>query len=129
MTPKTFAVIGIAAALFRFSLGPVEGHDIYMHLHEKMDPAKMLCCGGDEKTGDCEAVTYQILPDGDAIFTSKRYSAQVRVAKDKIGWFSVPGGEWSEAHWCGKPGNPKLDPLQIDPGYVTYCAFIAAGGV
>jgi hypothetical protein len=120
----------LALTLTMFLSEPLAAHDIYMTLHEKMDISKMLCCGGDEKTGDCEAVTYQILPNGDAIFTSRRYGKPVLVAKDKIGWFGVPGGEYSEAHWCGRPGQfTHTDPTQIDPEFTTYCAFIAPGGV
>lgn len=109
-----------------------KAHDIYLPLREKGEPTGMLCCGGDEKTGDCEAIgsNYEILENGDAIMVSKRYGRAVRVAKSKIGWMSVPGGEYSEAHWCGRVGAvTSPTPDQIDPGMITYCAFIAPGGV
>lgn len=110
-------------------------HDIYTPLRSN---SGVPCCGGDPQTGDCEAVTYRILPNGDAVVTSKRYRAQIRVAKARITWSAVPGSR-DEAHWCGVPrsayfGNSaRPAPLQYppdntDPVFVTVCAFIDPGG-
>jgi hypothetical protein len=123
-----------------------QAHDIYKGLHEGLVPEGQLCCGGDPVTGDCEAVgtAYEVLPDGSAIFTSERYKRQVHVSKEKITWAFVPTGEFSEAHWCGKPRQSTTsgyapgsgygmtappDAVQPDPETWTYCAFIAPGGV
>lgn len=137
MTAKAFAVIGIAAACFRLSLGLALGHDIYSGLHEnEYEHTGMLCCGGDEKTGDCEAIhQYEVLPDGSAVFFTKRYSQDgaarpVRIAKEKIQWMMIAGGSHAEAHWCGRPSSSAIQITgQIDPNFMTYCAFIAPGGV
>lgn len=111
---------------------PTFAHDVYTQLRSTTG---QLCCGGDPVTGDCEAIgtNYKIEPDGDAIFESSRYHAQVRIARDKITWLPVPGGEESEAHWCGVPRSKVyLAPVNQenpDTSYWTYCAFIAPGGV
>ncbi len=84
-------------------------HDIYKELYEngryKNEGGKGLqCCGGDPYDGDCEPIgsNYAILPNGDAVFASQRYGANVLVARDKILWMSIRGGEFSQAHWCGR---------------------------
>lgn len=124
----------LALALTLFST-VVSSHDIYSNLHEGMSPAGRLCCGGDPNTGDCEAVysNYRILPNGDAVILTKRYGGQsVLIAKNRIQWFAVPGGEESEVHWCGKPRANTTYPQDaenIDPVFHTYCIFIRPGGV
>jgi hypothetical protein len=136
---KRFAALGLAAALFRLSMGEAYGHEYYNKLRESYDQTTgRLCCGGDPQTGDCEAVAYQILPNGDAIFFTSRYGQRkVLIAKERIFWMAVPGGEANEAHWCGKPRSAfpsagaalPVDAEQPDPEVWTYCAFIAPGGV
>jgi hypothetical protein len=124
----------LAAMMLVLAGWPAAGHDIYGSLRSN---SGVPCCGGDEKTGDCEPVTYRLLPNGDALVRSKRYRAQVRVAKGRITWSAVPGSK-NEAHWCGVPravyfGNgSRQAPLQYppddtDPLFVTICAFIDPG--
>jgi hypothetical protein len=130
------------AAVFAFAciLTRADAHDIYSNVREFNDPNKMICCGGGEHVGDCEAVEYRVIPDeqgGGALFLTKRYGGKwVHIAKDKIAWDKVKGGEAFEAHWCGKPyahmgefRPDKGDPLQPDPDFFTYCAFLQPGGV
>jgi hypothetical protein len=123
-----------AIAVVLLVSSPAAGHDIYSPLRSN---SGVPCCGGDPKTGDCEPVTYRLLPNGDALVTSRRYGAQIRVAKGRITWSSVPGSR-SEAHWCGVPraayfGNGgRQAPLQYppddtDPRFVTICTFIDPG--
>lgn len=124
----------IVFVLVYAALTPSKAHDIYNGLHEGLDPAAKLCCGGDPVTGDCEAVEYKVFANGDALIFSKRYQRSVMIARDKITWLAIPGGEAFEAHWCGKPIEkmgypPSPDPEQIDPQTYTYCAFIRPGGV
>lgn len=109
-------------------------HDIYNRLYEKGEPNGHLCCGGDPRTGDCEGIAdYEVLPNGDAIFQSRRYGKSVHIGKDKIGWMAIAGGEAYEAHWCGVPRTKvylaPIQPDNPDQEYWTYCAFIAPGGV
>jgi hypothetical protein len=115
--------------------GIAVGHDIYTPLRS---PSGVPCCGGDEKTGDCEPVTYRILPNGDALVSSRRYRARIHVARARITWSAVPGSK-AEAHWCGVPRStyfgsgpnpPRLQwpPDDTDPAFVTLCAFIDPGG-
>jgi hypothetical protein len=132
---RLFAIVGLAAAFMRLGVVPAHPHDVYFNLRNDLTPTGRLCCGGDPVTGDCEAVSYEMQPNGDAVFTSRRYGRKVLVGKDHITWAAVPGGEAFEAHWCGKP----RDKLMYSPGEVnadqpdtetwTYCAFIAPGGV
>jgi hypothetical protein len=125
-------LVAFASSAVLGSLAPAAAHDVYTQLRSTTG---QLCCGGDPVTGDCEAIgtRYKIEPDGDAIFMSSRYHAQVRIAKDKITWLPVPGGEDSEAHWCGVPRTKVyLAPVNAenpDLAFWTYCAFIAPGGV
>lgn len=135
MTRGLFSlVVGLASASMFFTgfLQPTFAHDVYTQLRST---SGQLCCGGDPVTGDCEAIgsRYRIEPDGDAIFESGRYHAQVRISRDKITWLPVPGGEESEAHWCGVPRSKVyLAPVNQenpDSSFWTYCAFIAPGGV
>jgi hypothetical protein len=125
----------LAAALACAGGQSASGHDIYMELRSKQG---LPCCGGDPKTGDCEPVTYSILPNGDALIVSKRYRARIRVAQARITWSAVPGSR-DEAHWCGVPRKhyygtgrnaPALmwPPDETDPDFVTLCAFIDPGG-
>lgn len=127
------ALIALAVlTCFMTTIG-ANAHDIYTHLREGGVPTGQLCCGGDPNTGDCEAVRYQMNPDGSATFFSRRYGVSVLIGADKITWMAVPGGEHSEAHWCGKSrqivSGAPIDDRNPDPAYWTYCAFIAPGGV
>lgn len=124
----------VASAFFMVAASavPVTAHDVYTQLRST---SGQLCCGGDPVTGDCEAIgsRYTIEPGGDAVFVSSRYQARVKIGRDKITWLPVPGGEDSEAHWCGVPRTKvNLAPVtdeNPDPSFWTYCAFIAPGGV
>jgi hypothetical protein len=125
-------VLSFASALLTGTTRPLLAHDVYTQLRSTTG---QLCCGGDPVNGDCEAIgsRYRIEPGGDAIFESGRYHAQVRIARDKITWLPVPGGEDSEAHWCGVPRSKVyLAPVNQDnpdASFWTYCAFISPGGV
>jgi hypothetical protein len=127
LVPVAFASTVIAAGVQSSA-----AHDVYTQLRST---SGQLCCGGDPVTGDCEAIglNYRIEPDGTAVFSSARYGATVRIGRDKITWLPVPGGEESEAHWCGVPRYKVfLAPVNDenpDNAYWTYCAFIAPGGV
>ncbi len=132
---RTVFTAAFAALLTCAACPLASSHDIYMGLRSKQG---LPCCGGDAKTGDCEPVTYSILPNGDALIVSKRYRARVRVAKARITWSAVPGSR-DEAHWCGAPrkqyyGSSRNAPVlmwppdETDPEFVTLCAFIDPGG-
>jgi hypothetical protein len=135
--PQFWMWLGLAAyavAVYFVWCGLVSAHDIYTTL--KQPDGVALCCGGT----DCEAVAYKILPTGDAIVSPrKNVQGEVLVPKDKITWMQVPGGEYSEAHWCGRKrysgtawgsvNDGATTPDQPDPTFWTYCAFIAPGGV
>lgn len=118
---------------------PARAHDIYGNLYSDGQqgsgrPNTHWCCNGDPEHGDCEAIgqNYRVLYNGDVIFHSRRYNADVTVLRDKILFMPVPGGEQSEAHWCGKPRasvyTTGTEPDQIDPKFWTYCAFLQMGG-
>ena len=135
MTRGLFPLLGVgvsAFSLFASTAIPVGAHDVYTRLRST---SGQLCCGGDPLTGDCEAIgtRYTLEPSGDAVFMSSRYQARVRIGRDKITWLPVPGGEDSEAHWCGVPRTQvSLAPVtheNPDPAFWTYCAFITPGGV
>jgi hypothetical protein len=115
-------------------------HDIYADLFEnggyRNEGAKGLpCCGDDPINGDCEPVgsAFSILPDGDFLFTSQRHHAQIQVARDKVLWMTLRGGEFSEAHWCGRlrrelvqsEGVHPPTTLNPDPVFWTFCAMIS----
>ena len=66
--------------------------------------------------------------------SSRRYGAEVLVARDRIVWSPVPGSA-APAHWCGIPrargvrgrqASP-VEPGNPDPSYLTICAFIDPG--
>ena len=70
-------------------------------------------------------------PQGDVVVSSRRYGAEVLVARDRIVWSPVPGSA-APAHWCGIPrargvrgrqASP-VEPGNPDPSYLTICAFI-----
>lgn len=122
---------------------PAHAHDIYGNLYSDGKqgsgrPNTHWCCNGDAEHGDCEAIgsNYRILDNGDVIMHSARFNRDVLVARDKVLYLPVPGGEASEAHWCGKPraamsegytpGSVNAD--QPDPDVYTYCAFLQLGG-
>lgn len=134
MSRMSQASLIVAAALGPLS-GSLAAHDIYTELRSQTG---LPCCGGDPRTGDCEPVTYRMLPNGNALVRSKRYGATIQVARARITWASVPGSR-DEAHWCGAPrvsyfGNGiRQPPLQYppddtDPRFVTICAYIDPGG-
>lgn len=65
--------------------GAALGHDIYNGVREGMSAAGRLCCGGDPVTGDCEAVDYRMLRNGDAVILSRRYGGkQIHIAGPRI---------------------------------------------
>lgn len=127
---RAFAVALLALAL----TAPARAHDIYLNLHRNYDGTGMLCCGGDEKTGDCEGISdFTVNADGSARMFSRRYNMSFTVAPHMITWMAVPGGDNFQAHFCGKPRaliSPDYTNLdQIDAGMWIYCAFITPGGV
>jgi hypothetical protein len=105
--------LGFAGGFFFH--GRSHAHDIYTNQREKGLPTGFPCCGGDPETGDCEAVQYRMLPNGDAVVTSNRYKRQVLIAGPRIAWMTIPGGEWSEAHWCGKPRSGMTSAQALPP--------------
>ena len=134
-------VIALAGLLVA---GPVFGHDIYSQVYEKngLPGQSRLCCGGDEKRGDCEGLDSDRIhetPDG-VYFLSRRYGAQVFVPKHRIHWDGPRTNGTMQladplnrpAHWCGRPrmdtdGAPNDD--NPDPRFITFCAFMLPGGV
>jgi hypothetical protein len=124
-----FALAAAVLFLVCVVVGKAKAHDIYGGVRS---PTGQLCCGGDPKTGDCEAVNYRMSADGSAWFVSNRYKAVVHVGASTIVWEPIPGSP-EEAHWCGVPRsrvhpNAPLDESNPDKEYWTYCAFIAPGG-
>lgn len=144
----TIGLFFIVTSGLLYFTSPAYPHDVYKGLQKdgSRDPngSYSPCCGGDPVTGDCEALDehqYQVLNNGDVVFSSKRYSAKVTVPRDKVVWLPVDD---KPAHWCGKPranmstgyspgssGVSTMSPTaeQPDPVYWTYCAFVAPGGV
>lgn len=105
-------------------------HDVYKGVYGRKGN---LCCGGDPQAGDCEALNWdQIHTDrGVTIIDSKRYGHPVLVPEDRIVWGGIPGEVPGTAgHWCGIPRVAgATSPDQPDPSFLTFCAFIAPGGV
>lgn len=144
----TIGVFFLVTSGFLYLTQPAYPHDVYRGLQKdgSRDPNNSYspCCGGDPVTGDCESYEkggYQVLANGDVVFTTKRYGGKVTVPRDKVVWLPVDD---KEAHWCGKPranmatgystggvtmGNQQITAEQPDPVYWTYCAFVAPGGV
>jgi len=124
-----FFLLVIMACLF-LATGAL-AHDVYKGIYGVKGN---LCCGGDPQTGDCEALAFdQIHENGGVIVVdSKRYGHPVLVPQDRIVWGGIPGEVPGTAgHWCGIPrAQPATTtPEQPDPNYLTFCAFIAPGGV
>lgn len=149
---KRFAALGLAAALFRLSIGEAYGHDHYGGVYEFNDKdygSRILCCGDNPITGDCEGLTWEqieALPNGGVRITSKRYGATVEISAPKIFWGIMMDmrrtppepaydGDTYAGHWCGKPrakmayGAGEMNEKQVDASYWTLCAFIKSGGV
>jgi hypothetical protein len=125
-----------AALAVAISASAAFGHDIYSKFYEGGAPGLgRWCCSGDEegKTGDCAPATYEIRPNGDAVMESRRYPGKkILVAKHRILWMSIPGGEKYEAHYCGIPRYASSTPPNDDDPdleFITYCAAIVPGGV
>lgn len=122
--------------------GFARAHDNWMHVREHNDISRMQCCGGDEKTGDCEGISAENVwdqPDGSMVIYSSRYKAKVTVSKPKIHVDvprdpvtkePIPGMEMYAAAWCGKPRAMVgfTTEMDADPNYTTYCAFRNPGG-
>ncbi len=132
--------LGMAFALFFLvDYKQSTAHDIYSELREDgsndSGDTGQLCCTGDPKTGDCEAVSdVKVNPDGSATLFSNRYGRNVIIASGKVTWTTIKGGEESPAHLCGvlrfsMSSQRPINPLQIDPDVFVYCAFIKPGGV
>lgn len=128
----------VASGVLQGLLRPARGHDIYGQLFSGGSPGVgQWCCSGDQATGDCEALgaKYALNPNGSVDIVSRRYGAAVHVAASKVTWLAVPGGENSEAHWCGKmrkdltTNYAAISREQPDPNAWTYCMFIAPGGM
>ncbi len=143
-TSRVLAALAVAFPIFAPAQQQHAGHDIYKDLntdgsYREYGKLGSPCCGGDPVWGDCEPVgsDYRLLPTGDVIFVIHRYGkAEVLIAKERILWITIKGGEFSQAHWCGTPrtkvaGNrdvEPVEPLDPDPDFVTKCATIAPGG-
>src|SRR5204863_33515 len=91
------ATLASVAFVFAWSAAPAMAHDIYTDLRDR---GGYRCCDGD----DCEAVgsDFVILPDGGALLMSRKQGRWVRIAREKITFMVLKGGESSEAHWCGR---------------------------
>jgi hypothetical protein len=128
------AVAAAAAALL--AVPAAKGHDLYKDFWSggSRGLGRWCCSGNAEGTmGDCSPATYRMRPDGSAVMRPRQFpDREILVPKHRILWTTVPGGEAFEAHWCGRPKQPDglydvaEDP---DPGFVTFCAAIAPGGV
>lgn len=121
----------IVLAMCAFLASAAMAHDIYKGV---TGTHGNLCCGGDPKTGDCEALTFDQIHEKNGVFVidSKRYGKPVLLPHDRIIWGGVPGEVPGTAgHWCGVPRvQPAVtDDKQPDPDFITLCAFIAPGGV
>jgi hypothetical protein len=122
---KTIFILCIMLFLYAIFY-KVHAHDIYTSLRS---PAGQLCCG--EK--DCERIygNYR-QSNGMYYFYSGWYKVEIAVPEHRVIFAAVPGGEDSEAHWCGIPREhtqTKLYEDNPDPKFITYCAFIMPGGV
>lgn len=136
-----------AAALTAALMTAAFAHDVYMNVYEHnapKDQPRKLCCGGNPETGDCEGLTYDDMQEvqGGVFIVSKRYKAKVFIPSHRIHWDIPRDGYSGEAadknnnfpvHWCGKPRTSApgwaVDADNPDPSFVTFCAFIAPGGV
>lgn len=134
-------LLGAAAAIAALC-STASAHDPYRGLYEGGAPTGgRLCCGGGatEAGGDCEGLVdgqFQILPNGDAIITTKRYGgASVYIEKSRIAWMTIPGDNGTyQGHWCGKPraawpGDKGIRDDDPDPQFTTFCIFLSPGGV
>jgi len=130
-------VLLLLAAVVALGLlvGGAWAHDIYNGVR---DHRGILCCGGDPVTGDCEKLEAEQIVmsrDGSARMFSKRYGAWITVGRDLILPTAIPGDGGAAGHFCGMPRQKvgrMTEPLsddQPDPKFVTYCAFVAPGGV
>ena len=144
MLRLALALALVGFVLPAFSQQPHVGHDIYRDLYPNgayrgEGGEGVPCCGDDPIHGDCEPVgdKYRILANGDAVMQVKRYgNAEVTIPAHRILWMTIRGGQFSEAHWCGKPrakfasgAYEKPSEEQPDPAFWTYCATIIPGGV
>lgn len=127
MIKALLIALGVAVS----ATGGVAAHEMYSKFYEGGAPGLgRWCCSGDEegKTGDCAPATYEIRRNGDAVMESRRYPGKkIIVAKHRILWMSIPGGEKYEAHYCGIPryaGSPPPNDDDPDPEFITYCAAI-----
>lgn len=113
---------------------PARAHDIYSGVVED----GINCCGGDEQTGDCEALDetqIEVGPTRTRIY-SKRYGRWVVLANAKVKWRPLETDPHARpGHWCGKPrdrmGGPEIVPPTADnpdPRTHTYCAWIIPNG-
>lgn len=130
------AALLVAAWILLFGAAAVMAHAPYDSFYSGGAPGiGRWCCNGDLNgtTGDCAPATYEMLRDGSALMQSKRYPGRtIRVAAHRILWMALPGGEMYEAHYCGIPRTPGGPPPNVDdpdPGFITFCAAIAPGGV
>lgn len=139
------SVMAIAATLCLL-YSPARAHDHYGGVYEYNKPPGQgrLCCGGDEKTGDCEGLmSDQIHESADGVtILSKRYQAKVFIPMARIQWDYPRTQDGMPAfphdvyagHWCGKPRSDwpaggKPTPENPDPNFFTFCAFMLPGGV
>jgi hypothetical protein len=126
MERRRIAVTVVGAVLACSQPPRLAAHDIYSSLRDR---SGYQCCGGE----DCEAVgsDFVIRPDGSVVLLSRRQHAWIAVAQEKITWLVVPGGEKSEAHWCGRrrgSAEMGLGADQADATFWTYCTFLAPQG-
>ena len=153
MTYVRLAIVSvIALVVVAFSYTKAHPHDMYTGLQKDGTyGVTSPCCGNT----DCEALEIDaaaIQPDGSAIIFSQRHQANVHVPAHKITPVALPkdaNGKWHPVHWCGDKRKPNYVPYgysspappagtgeitpptedQPDPVFVTFCSFIAPGGV
>jgi hypothetical protein len=147
---RSFAILGLAAAFMRLGVVPAHPHDQYTGLQRNGTYGEQSpCCGNT----DCEALEIDDAipqPDGSALIFSHRHNVQILVAANRITPVALPkspDGKFHPVHWCGTKRTPnyipygyaerpdgigdvaKPDAEQPDPAFITYCAFLAPGGV
>lgn len=128
------AAARLALALV-LAASPAIAHEVYSDWYSggEKGVGRWCCSGNLEGTrGDCAPATYTMLRNGDAVMVSRRYPGRpIHVARDRILWMAIPGGEAFEAHICALPRQPGNPPTAEDPDadFTVICAAVSPGGV
>lgn len=127
-------IAGATAVFLMLGATYARSHELYRDFYSSGVPGLgRWCCNGNAEgtTGDCAPAEYRMLRDGSYMMRSKRYpDKEIHVAKDKILWLSLPGGEAFEAHLCAVPRQAGTLPTDEDPDpeFTTLCAAINPRG-